>query len=273
MPADLHIHSNYSDGFLTPEKIVEVAKTAGLNTISLTDHDSVGGVNPAINAAKQIGLEVIPGVELNTRIDDIEVHILGYYLDHNSLWLHQMLAESRDTRVKRARQMIEKLNALKIMIDFEDVERLAGHSTLGRPHIARILCEKGYTDSVAEAFNRFLKVGAPAYVGLVKWNPYEAIEVIKKVGGIAVLAHPGSYKADHLLPELIAQGLQGIEVYCLKHPPALAEHYKKYAEEHNLLITGGSDFHNAVGAIYDSVLGSIPLADEYVAKLKQAAKR
>lgn len=268
MPADLHIHTSFSDGYLTPEHVVQLAKQIGLNTIAITDHDTVGGVSPAIIAGKAHGIDVIPAVELNTKLDSLEVHILGYYVDHNSLELHQALAASRETRMRRAQMMIEKLNALNIDIEYEAVERLAGHSALGRPHIARVLCEHGYADSVQEAFNRYLKVGAPAYVGLIKWNPFEAIDIIKKAGGIAVLAHPGSYKADHLLPELIARGLRGIEVYCLKHSPGQTEHYRELAESNGLLITGGSDFHNAVDAIYDAILGSVPLNDEHVEKLR-----
>lgn len=271
MTADLHIHTNYSDGFLTPEQIVAVARQIGLTTISITDHDSVGGVEQAIRAGQASQIEVIPGVELNTKLGDREIHILGYFIDQRSAPLSEALAEARKTRVQRARMIVEKLNELDIAIEYDDVERLVGHSAIGRPHIARILCERGYTDSVQGAFERYLKIGAPAYVGLIKWNPYEAIEVVRNAGGIPVLAHPGCYKADDLIPELQAKGLQGLEVYCLKHSPSQTEHYFKIAQEKGLLVTGGSDFHNAIDAIYDAVLGAVPLADEYVAKLKAAA--
>ncbi|MBU0581114.1 MAG: PHP domain-containing protein [Candidatus Margulisbacteria bacterium] len=272
MSADLHIHTNYSDGFLDPKKVVEIAKKVGLKTISITDHDSVGAIDPALIAGKDLGVEVIPGVELNTRLDKLEVHILGYFIDYKDLWFKERLAESRQIRIQRAQQMIEKLNNLHVDIEFEEVEKLAGHSSIGRPHLARILCEHGYTDSVIEAFNKYLRVGAPAYVGLVKWNPFEAIEAIRKVNGIPVLAHPGSYKVDDLIPEMVSHGLQGIEIYCTKHSNNHIEHYLELAKNYNLLITGGSDFHNALGDVYDAILGSIPLADEHVDKLRAAAK-
>ncbi len=271
MPGDLHIHTTFSDGFLAPAQVVEVAKKVGLTTISITDHDAVGGVGPAIEAGRTCGITVIPGIEINTKMDDAEIHILGYYIDHNDHQFHQAINESRSTRTLRAQKIVEKLNALNIDIEFEEVERLAGHSTIGRPHISRVLCEHGYTDSVQEAFNRYLKIGAPAYVDLVKWSPFDAITIIKDAGGIPVLAHPGCHKIDDRIPALVKQGLMGIEVYCLKHSSSQIKHYEEIAKEKGLLMTGGSDFHNALDAMYDTVLGSIPLADEHVQALKDRA--
>ncbi|MFC1517284.1 PHP domain-containing protein [Candidatus Margulisiibacteriota bacterium] len=273
MAADLHIHTNYSDGFLSPQKVVEVAKKVGLKTIAITDHDTVSGVDQAIRAGQQVGLEVIPGVELNTRLDKAEIHILGYFIDYKERWFQEALGESRKMRVRRAKMIVEKLNKLKVPIEYEEVERLAGHSSLGRPHVARILCEHGYADSVAEAFNKYLKVGAPAYVDLIKWDPFQAIELIRKANGVPVLAHPGVYKINELIPMMIDKGLQGIEVYCLKHSNAQIEEFLRITEENKLLVTGGSDFHQAVDAIYDAILGSITLADEHVDKLKAAAHK
>ena len=270
MPADLHIHSTASDGRLTPEEIVKQARAAGLSAIALTDHDTVDGIQAALQAAGSSGLEVITGIEFNTELDDAEIHILGYYLTLDSV-LAGTLTILRAARENRAKTIIARLDQLGIRIDFDRLQQVAGRATMGRPHIARVLHEAGYTASVGEAFERYLARGKPAYVPHQRLDPFMAIEAVLKAEGIPVLAHPGLAKKDELIPEFVARGLLGIEVYYPFHTPGDVARYEKICLEQGLVMTGGTDCHGP-GLNYPP-LGTVTVPDETIARLKQMRNR
>ncbi len=266
MPADLHIHSTASDGRLTPEEIVKQARAAGLSTIALTDHDTVDGIQPALQAAGSSGLEIITGIEFNTDLDGTEIHILGYYLTLGND-LAGTLAILRAARENRAKMIIARLDQLRIRINYDRLKQVAGRATMGRPHIARALCEAGYTTSVGEAFERYLARGKPAYVPHHRLDPFRAIAAVLKAEGIPVLAHPGLAKKDELIPEFVARGLLGIEVFYPFHTPGDVARYEKICLEQGLVMTGGTDCHGP-GFNYPP-LGTVTVPDETILQLKQ----
>ncbi len=270
MPADLHIHSTASDGRLTPEEIVKQAHAAGLSAIALTDHDTVDGIQAALQAAGPSGLEVITGIEFNTDLDGAEIHILGYYLTLGDE-LAGTLAILRSARENRARMIIARLEQLRIRIDYEHLKRVAGQATMGRPHIARALYEAGYASSTEEAFKRYLAKGMPAYVAHHRLDPFTAIDTVLKAEGIPVLAHPGLAKKDELIPDFIARGLQGIEVFYPLHTSGDVACYEKICLEQGLVMTGGTDCHGP-GFNYPP-LGTVTVPDETVRRLKDLHNR
>lgn len=267
MRIDLHTHTTASDGLLSPEQLVEKARQAGVQVLAVCDHDSTEGVDAAVAAGKRSGVEVIPAVEINTDVDQGEVHVLGYFLDHRQLWLQEFLRKLRDGRVNRARQMVEKLNALGIKIDFARVRELA-RGAIGRPHVAWAIVEAGAAKSVDEAFTRYIGRNGPAYVERLKVLPEEAVQVILRAGGIPVLAHPGWGFRDPLIPQLVAAGLEGLEVYYPDHTPAMQAHFLSLANQHNLLVTGGTDYHGE-GFATKAAIGSQYVPPEVVEKLKE----
>ncbi len=265
MPADLHVHSTASDGRLNPGEIVKQARNIGLNAIALTDHDTVDGIEAALQAAGSSGPEVIPGIELNTTLNGIEIHILGYFLKLDAD-LVKTLAIRRSEREQRAKEIIAKLEQLGIRIDYEHLKMVAGQAPIGRPHIAQAMCEARYAPSVEDAFECYLGSGKPAYVAHKRTGPFMAIETVLKAGGIPVLAHPGLFKKDELIQEFIARGLQGIEVFYPFHDPSDVARYEKICLEQGLVMTGGSDYHGS-GYGYPS-LGTVTVPDEVVLRLK-----
>jgi hypothetical protein len=267
MRIDLHTHTTASDGLLSPEQLVEKARQAGVQVLAVCDHDSTEGVDAAVAAGKRSGVEVIPAVEINTDVDQGEVHVLGYFLDHRQLWLQEFLRKLRDGRVNRARQMVEKLNALGIKIDFARVRELA-RGAIGRPHVAWAIVEAGAAKSVDEAFTRYIGRNGPAYVERLKVLPEEAVQVILRAGGIPVLAHPGWGFHEPLIPQLVAAGLEGLEAYYPDHTPAMQAHFLSLANQHNLLVTGGTDYHGE-GFATKAAIGSQYVPPEVVEKLKE----
>lgn len=272
MPADLHIHTNFSDGLLSPEEIVQKAHGAGLTIIAITDHDTVDGIPRAIAEGAKLGVKVIPGIEFTTDLPDTEIHILGYYIDYKAGWLLELLKKIREDRVSRIYKMVEKLQKLGIKIDSNEVLKLAAIGSVGRPHVARVLLEKGVVGSIQEAFNKYLDCNSPAYVKHFKLTPFEAVETIIKAGGVPVYAHPKVSGKDELIPELVSHGLAGIEVFYSKHYPADVEHYKSKAKKYDLLMTGGSDYHG-IGTMKDVALGDIRMTDDDVKKLEACVKK
>lgn len=267
MKVDLHLHTTYSDGLLTPEEVVRKAVALGLQTIAITDHDTVDGILPAIvEVRKYKGFEVIPGIELSSHCNGQEVHILGYYIDYEDLNLQKILLDLQENRKKRLEKIIVKLNNMGINIDIKDVQKKALGSSLGRPHIALALMEKGHVSSTKEAFEKYLAKGRPAYVPRKKLTPFDAIKIIKESGGIPVLAHPGLLEDDSIIPELISNGLMGIEVIHKEHTEAQTAYYTNVALAKNLLLTGGSDSHGEEPLL----LGTLNVPYEYVDKLKEA---
>ena len=248
MKIDLHIHTTYSDGMLSPEQIVDTALGCGLDVIALTDHDNVLSHDVAGKyvANKNLNLEIIPGVEINTIYKGFEVHILGYFMDKNNSDFINMLQFQQKARIEQTRQIIDLLAKKQgIRIKFEDVQKLVAPSgSIGRPHIARAITNSGGTANVMEAYAKFINNNSDVYVERKTVSPHDAVEIISEAGGIPVFAHPIDVDiADELTCELVSYGLRGIEAYHRKHSPAAVEHFSTLAEQYGLIVTGGSDFH------------------------------
>lgn len=251
--ADLHTHTTYSDGALTAAELLQRVKNVGLKIISITDHDNVGALDEAIKIGKTLGVEVIPGVELSSTVGDQDIHILGYFIDHKSQSLLDYLAFFRIERVKRAERIVGKLNDLKIPLTIESVLEQAGEGSVGRPHIANALVEEGLTESYHEAFSKYIGFGKPAYQKKYQVSPQAAIELISSAGGLSFIAHPGNSIDEKLLSDLIADGVDGIEVIHPSHSPERVAHYTGIVSEYFLLASGGSDFHGGKRNDFDAL--------------------
>lgn len=242
--ADLHIHSTFSDGQMSPEQIIKKAKKLNLIAISITDHDTIDGIDSAVCLAKKLNnIEVIPGIEISTAYKHQEIHILGYYIDYNSKYLKSVLNNLQLKRNIRAEKIVEKLNDIEIDITINEVKMQSKGPSIGRPHIADVLKQKGYVNTRAEAFELYLGQNKPAYVPRGKLSPFTAINIIKKSNGIPILAHPGHLGNQEIISKLKNYGLAGIEVFHQDHSFKQSIYYKKVALQNNLLITGGSDCH------------------------------
>ncbi|HEX5219456.1 MAG TPA: PHP domain-containing protein [Verrucomicrobiae bacterium] len=268
--ADLHLHSNFSDGTFTPEEVVERAKRAGLRAIALTDHDTVEGCERTAAACSREVIEFIVGTELTAEHNGNELHILAYLVDAGNPKLVNEIAKFQKVRQQRIREMVARINQLNIPLDAEEVFALANCRSPGRPHVARALVKARLCGTLDEAFERFLKKGRPAWVPKAKMSALEAIDLIHQAGGLAVMAHPGLNKTDESIPELVAAGLDGIECFHTKHNVATAERYQKVAQEHGLLVTGGSDCHGLSKG--KPLIGTVKLDYRHVEKLYAAKK-
>jgi hypothetical protein len=269
MAADLHVHTNASDGTETPAQVVLRAREIGLKAIAITDHDTLDGLVPAMQTGREISLEIIPGVELSTEYKEIEIHILGYLIDIHCREFLERLRQLRMKRKERAIKMVQKLQDLGIPITFEQVLAVSGKAAVGRPHIARALKEEGFVDSLAEAFQRYIGRGCPAYVPRFKFLPGEAVQLIIQAKGIPVFAHPGLAGADEIIPELVRAGLKGLEVYYPAHSAQQVERYLHLCAEYALLPTGGSDYHGPGLKEYGQ-LAAATVPDRVVQRLKEA---
>ena len=266
---DLHIHTVYSDGTFTPAEVVRIAKNLGITAISITDHDSVKGVKEALRAGEEMGVEVIPGVEISADMGKDEIHILGYYLNWEDEKFLSQLEIFQQTRVQRNDKLLRRLDELGMRVDRQELARIAPRGVISRLHIARLMVEKGYVSSIGGAFEDWLNPGKPAYVERIKVLPAKIISLITEAGGIPVLAHPFLSKRDDLIPDLVKFGLQGIEIYHSSHSPVATEHYRVLAKRYNLLITGGSDCH---GLAKDRILmGRVNVPLKVLDELKRKA--
>ncbi|MDR7556348.1 MAG: PHP domain-containing protein [Armatimonadota bacterium] len=272
MRIDLHTHTTASDGLLDPAALVAEAHARDVGLLAVTDHDTTAGVDPAMAAGRTLGVEVWSGVELSCDVPVGEVHVLGYFVRHELEWFQQLLDRLRAGRTDRARRMVERLAALGVPIAFERVAALAGGGAVGRPHVARALVEAGWVRDIAEAFDRYIGRHGPAYVERVKISPAAAVRVIRAAGGLAVLAHPGWGAHEAIVPELVAAGLDGIEVYYPDHSPAQVERYTALARQYGLLMTGGTDFHGGEIATRVAV-GSQYVPEGLIGPLRAAAAR
>jgi len=242
--ADLHTHTTASDGKHVPADLVRLAREAGLAAVAVTDHDTVAGVQEAMEAGRRMGVDVLAGVEISTLYEGVEVHVLGYAMDVEEPVFLRRLQELRNIRDLRNRMIVERLQQLGIDIQIDEVyAKRQKDGNVGRPHIAAVLVEKGVVASVEEAFAEYLGSGKKAYVVPPRISPLEAMELIQEAGGVVVLAHPGLYKKDELLQKMIAKGLDGVEVYHSDHTADEENRYRRIVEEHGLLMTAGSDFH------------------------------
>ena len=244
---DLHVHTTFSDGTFTPQEVVRFAKEKGLFAISITDHDTTDGVKDAIEEGERLGLKVVSGVEISADFE-IEMHILGLFIDIDNKFLQQKLKMLEKFRKERNPQIIKKLRQMGYNISMEEVEKLALGEMIGRPHIAKVLVQKGYFSTTKEVFEKLLGFGKPAYVKKEKLKPQEAIEAIKKAGGLAILAHPHKYLyleegSENVFLELKEYGLDGIEVFHSDHNQIETSMLLEIAKKLDLAISGGSDFH------------------------------
>lgn len=246
---DLHAHTTASDGTFSPAMLVSYAKEKELAVLAITDHDSFLGVSEAVQAGEQEGVIIVPGIELSTTADGHSIHVLGYFTNNADLVWQERVAKLIDARDSRNMKMINKLNELGIQITLEEVKAVVSgeDTTIGRPHIAQVLINKGVVSSKQEAFERFLAKGKAAYVSTEKVHPTDAYRWIREAGGICVLAHPGIYGAPELVEQLLAAGPDGVEVYHADHTPEQIAWLKQRAEHYGLLQTGGSDFHGLAG--------------------------
>lgn len=269
--ADLHVHTTASDGTRTPQETVVEAQRAGLSAVGIADHDTIQGIGPALAASQGTDVIVVPAVEINTDFGQNEVHVLGYYIDHASPALNEHLERLRNGRLERGRKIVEKLNEAGINITMERVEEISGGGAVGRPHIAKAIVEAGYVGSMGSAFGKYLIRGTPTYVPRYRLTPLQAVEIIKEAGGVPVLAHPGTYKHDELIPELVSEGLKGIEVYHTDHSAMQSRHYMRIAKRYDLIPTGGSDSHGP-GNVKTIEIGSVTVDIEIVHRLKSASQ-
>ncbi len=239
---DLHTHTSYSDGFYSPKELLLKAKNAGIDVISITDHDNVAAIKEAAAFGKEIGVEVIPGVEISTDVEDKEVHILAYFIEPENCELERYLQFFREERLKRAARIVNKLNSLGLTITLDDVLVKAKNSAVGRPHIAQAMLDKGLISSYYEAFNKYIGNGCPAYEKKVHLSPQSAFKIINDAGGLSFIAHPG-FMQESLLKEIITAGVDGIEVIHPSNNPQQMKFYRGIVNEYFLLESGGSDFH------------------------------
>ena len=241
--ADLHLHTRYSDGTFTPEELASRAANAGLSAIALTDHDTVEGCGEMAAHCRQRGIEFISGTELTAECNGSEVHVLGYWLDASSPSLNRELAQFQSVRHDRIHEMVRKLNQAGVPLEASQVFTLANCHSPGRPHVARALVEHKLVNDYDAAFEKYLKKGRAAWVPKARMDISKAVELIHGAGGVAVLAHPGLYKNDGLIPRAAGAGIDGLECWHTKHTASTADHYLQFATEYNLVATGGSDCH------------------------------
>ena len=267
MFADLHLHSNFSDGTYPPEELVQHAERHRLSAMALTDHDTVDGCARMTVATEKAGIEFVPGAEITAEADGTELHLLAYLVDYEDAELLREFAKFQQVRQDRIREMVARLNKLGIPLKPEAVFALANCNAPGRPHVTRALIQAGFCATLEEAFERYLKKNRPAWVPKFKISAAGAIELIHRAGGVAVMAHPGISHCDELIPELVESGMDGIECYHSRHSSATCEHYYLLAQEHELLITGGSDCHGMNKG--KPLIGSIKLPYQHVQDLKE----
>lgn len=252
MKSDLHIHTNYSDGVFSPEKVVDAAIEADLDVIALTDHDNILSYDIALNYIETLKKEnkkiikVIQGIEVNTIYQNNEIHVLGYFMNTEKSDFKDLIKIQQQARIKQTKEIITLLNKKEgIHIKFEDIKKqVAQGGSIGRPHIAKAITSAGGTGSVIEAYEKYINDNSPVYVQRKTVTPHDAVEIIYDAGGIPVIAHPHDLdNAEELIKELMHYGLRGIEAYHRKHSPAIVEYFSSMAEELGLIVTGGSDFH------------------------------
>ncbi|MDD5287647.1 MAG: PHP domain-containing protein [Dehalococcoidales bacterium] len=266
--ADLHIHSTASDGRYSPAEIVHMAVSKGLTVIALSDHDTVDGIAPALEAAGEFPhLRLIPAVELSTDTSNGEVHVLGYFIDYTNREFKTSLERMRNSRVIRAEKMVAKLKELGCNIEWERIKTIAGGGALGRAHIAQALLEKGYIASFKEAFSKYIGHDCPAYVKREKLTPAEAVQLVLKADGLPVLAHPfTSTTPETMIKELKTVGLVGMEVYYAGYLPTEINTLLNMAQKYDLIPTGGTDYHGIDDAS-DITIGGTDIPMHFVEKL------
>ncbi|HDQ26408.1 MAG TPA: PHP domain-containing protein [bacterium] len=270
--ADLHIHTVKSDGTFTVEKVFESARQTGVSAIAITDHDTVAGVEEALYCEKKYGVEFVPGVELSAIYNKREVHIIGLYVDWREPRFREKLARFQKVRAERAKRIIKKLKEHGLNVKYEELyEMTENMGNAGRLHIARLLVSKRLVRSIRDAFDRYLAEGRPAYVEKERVTVKEAIDMIRSVGGISVLAHPALLQKDEMIEKWAETGLDGIEAYHPDHKGDVAEKYLKIAGQLGLLVSGGSDCHGSRGS--HGRIGEIKLPHSDFEKIREKYRK
>jgi 3',5'-nucleoside bisphosphate phosphatase len=242
--ADLHTHTTSSDGTFAPAEVVRMAAECGLKYIAITDHDIVDGISEAVRAAAELDINIIPGVELSVEhVSGQEIHMLAYGIDWLDEKLNRKLVSLQNSRAVRAREIVVKLQNMGFDLDYDDVASVAEEASVGRPHIAQAMVDKGFIQKPDDAFREYIGWAGPAYVKKVILSPENAIDMISEAGGVAVHAHPGIFGNDDLIPELVGAGMAGIECFHPFHKETHYRHYFELCRKYDLLVTGGSDFH------------------------------
>jgi len=268
---DLHMHTTYSDGKYTPAELVKKASDCGLSVISITDHDSVNAIKDAIDYGKQLGVEVIPGLEISTDVDDKEIHLLAYFIDIENEELKKYLSFFRDERLHRAKRMVQKLRNLGIKITIDDVLAHAKNSAIGRPHIAYAMTDLGIISNYFEAFEKYIGDKGPAFERKIHVSPQSALKLISDAGGLSFIAHPG-YMKEYLLINLIKAGIDGIEVIHPSHNENQISFYRGIVNQYCLLESGGSDFHGGQKSD-DQNLGKYYISSNHLEAMKNMLQK
>lgn len=269
MVYDLHVHTNYSDGLFSPAVVVKNAIDRSINGIAITDHDSIDGIEEAINESKKNNnIEIIPGIELGCVYKNEEVHILGLFIDFKDSEIINQTMKLKEGREKRGIEMVKLINNLGMELTIEDVKEFSRDNYIGRPHIARALTKKNYVANLQEAFNRYLERGKPAYAERYTLPIEDAIMLIERIGGISSLAHPGLLKNTAIIDYCISKGIKGIECYHSKHSKHQSKSFIKIAKKNKLLITGGSDCHGEL-TNGDLLLGKYGVGEVEINKIKE----
>ena len=265
---DLHIHSSASDGKFSPEDIVRRSAELGLTVIALCDHDSVDGIIPALEAARGFPqIRVIPSVEVSTYAPGSEAHLLGYFIDYTNPELKATLVSLRSSRRERAKRIIAKLKGLDVHIDWQRVQEIAGSGSIGRPHIAQAMLEKGYVTSFKEAFTKYIGFKGPAYVERQKITPAEAVALIIRAGGLPVLAHPLTVNNPKtMIAKLKTAGLVGLEGNYNSYTEDERDSLARLAKKYDLIATGGSDYHGLDDST-ETMIGGTYVPEESAEKL------
>ena len=271
--ADLHLHTHFSDGTYSPEELAGHGAEHGLSTMALTDHDTVEGCERMAAACASRGIEFIAASELTAEYGGQELHILGYFLDTQHDRLLSELAKFQEVRQERIRKIVDRLNQIGVKLDAEVVFKIANCRAPGRPHVARALVQEGYCENLDEAFKRFLKKDRAAWVPKFRITAEDAIKLIHEAGGVAVLAHPGLYRTDEVIPPMVEAGMDGIECFHSRHSTAVSMHYLQMADQFKLVATGGSDCHGMNKG--QPLIGSVKLPYMHVEQLmsRRAARR
>ena len=269
---DLHSHTTASDGVLPPRELVRLAARHGVRVLAVTDHDSTSGLPEAMAEAANHAIEIVPGLEINCDVPGSEIHVLGYHVDWQADWFEAFLAEQRAERRARVHRIVERLGELGVALTAEEIFAICKEGSPGRPHVAQAMVNRGHVKSVREAFDKYLRADGPANVPRRRLTPVEAVAVIRRAHGVPVLAHPGLANRDEMIPELVEAGLAGIETYYPEHSAGQIEAYRGLCRQHDLVATGGSDYHGpSTGRA--STVGSPHVPLEVADQLKDRARR
>lgn len=267
---DLHMHTTHSDGELTPTELVKEAKKAELDIIAVTDHDTTEGIDEAKEAGEKLSVRIIPGIEISSHTENFETHMLGLGMNYEIKDFQDGLTNLRGARIQRIEKICNQLKKLGLKVEPEEVLGEAEGLSVGRPHVARVLLKKGYVNSVNQAFRRYLKYGAVAYVESQDFSPKQAINLIKCAGGVPVLSHPGLIGDDTIIPQIVGDGLMGLEVFHRYDKQSRCDEYLKIAKRYKLFITGGSDFHTLGDSKETAAqLGDITCPYEYFVEIEK----